>query len=246
MDLEMNKKVVSIVFAILLLMFALVIGLIVSNNSQQKDAATSSWQEQYDLGVCYLSEGNYEEAIIAFIAAIEIDPKQIDAYISLVQSYSNLSDLEKAKEVLNLAANNIDNENRYSADCLSDGRYRLLKCTANGEKLHDLYYNEDGLLQEEFYYDNGRLVKECSFNGAWNPDIHEFTYDGCNVSIFISLTDDNGSVSGIFLYEMQSSENSVYLEGWGGDTEQGLITYLGVNEVTASQENVRMVILVDE
>lgn len=32
---------------------------------------TLTWQEQYDLGLRYLSEGNYEEAIIAFTAAIE-------------------------------------------------------------------------------------------------------------------------------------------------------------------------------
>lgn len=40
-----------------------------------------TWEEQYDLGVRYLSEGNYEEAVIAFTAAIEIDPKQAPAYI---------------------------------------------------------------------------------------------------------------------------------------------------------------------
>lgn len=40
----------------------------------------TTWQEQYDLGVRYLSEGNYEEAIIAFTAAIEIDPKRAEAY----------------------------------------------------------------------------------------------------------------------------------------------------------------------
>ena len=38
--------------------------------------AEAAWQEQYDLGMKYLSEGNYEEAIIAFTAAIEIDPKR--------------------------------------------------------------------------------------------------------------------------------------------------------------------------
>ena len=30
------------------------------------------WQTKYDLGVRYLSEGNYQEAILAFEAAIEI------------------------------------------------------------------------------------------------------------------------------------------------------------------------------
>ena len=35
--------------------------------------ATAAWQEQYDLGVRYLSEGNYREDIIAFNAAIHFN-----------------------------------------------------------------------------------------------------------------------------------------------------------------------------
>lgn len=53
---------------------------------------TPAWQEQYDLGVRYLSEGNYEEAIIAFTAAIEIDPNQVDIYINLAQTYRALGE----------------------------------------------------------------------------------------------------------------------------------------------------------
>jgi len=49
--------------------------------------STPTWQEQYDMGVRYLSEGNYEEAIIAFTAAIEIDPKQALAYLGRGDSY---------------------------------------------------------------------------------------------------------------------------------------------------------------
>lgn len=47
----------------------------------------STWQEQYDLGVRYLSDGNYEEAIIAFTAAIEIDPKRAEAYAGRGDAY---------------------------------------------------------------------------------------------------------------------------------------------------------------
>ena len=36
----------------------------------------AKWQEQYDLGMKYVSEGNYEEAIIAFAAATETEPKR--------------------------------------------------------------------------------------------------------------------------------------------------------------------------
>ena len=45
------------------------------------------WQEQYDLGVQYLSEENYEQAVLAFTAAIEIDPRQARAYMGRGQAY---------------------------------------------------------------------------------------------------------------------------------------------------------------
>jgi len=54
----------------------------------------ATWQEQYDLGVRYLSEGNYEEAIIAFTAAIEFDPKQYPAYVSRGDAYMMSGDTE--------------------------------------------------------------------------------------------------------------------------------------------------------
>lgn len=63
-------------------------------------ASNSTWQEQYDLGVRYLSEGNYEEAIIAFTAAIEIDPKRPEAYLSLADAYIGAGDLDAARKAL--------------------------------------------------------------------------------------------------------------------------------------------------
>ena len=51
----------------------------------------TTWQEQYDLGVRYLSEGNYDEAILAFQAAIEIDPKNPQAYIGVGDAYMGLA-----------------------------------------------------------------------------------------------------------------------------------------------------------
>lgn len=50
------------------------------------------YQEKYDLGVKYLSEGNYEEAVIAFTAAIEIDAKQAAAYVGRGDSYMGLAE----------------------------------------------------------------------------------------------------------------------------------------------------------
>ena len=62
--------------------------------------ATAAWQEQYDLGVKYLSDGNYEEAIIAFTAAIDIDPKRPEAYSGLADAYLGLRDRDSALAAL--------------------------------------------------------------------------------------------------------------------------------------------------
>lgn len=55
---------------------------------------TSAWQEQYDIAVRYLSDGNYEEAIIAFTSAIKIDPKQASAYIGRADTYVEKGSIE--------------------------------------------------------------------------------------------------------------------------------------------------------
>jgi len=76
--------------------------------SRQQITPVPTWQEQYDLGVRYLSEGNYKEAIIAFTAAIEIDPKRSDAYLSLADAYTGAGDTDAAKKTLEDALSQVD------------------------------------------------------------------------------------------------------------------------------------------
>ena len=83
----------------IILFLALVLALSLCACGQKTENAPT-WKEQYDLGVRYLSEGNYEQAILAFEAAIEIDPKQVDAYIALAEVYTAQGDTEKAAEIL--------------------------------------------------------------------------------------------------------------------------------------------------
>jgi len=70
-----------------------------------------TWQEQYDLGVRYLSEGNYEGAILAFTAAIEIDPKRAPAYVGRGDAY-----IGYGETVANLAAAKADYEKAVELD----------------------------------------------------------------------------------------------------------------------------------
>ena len=59
-----------------------------------------SWQEQYDLGMRYLNEGNYQEAVIAFEAAIKIDPMRPEAYLGAAEAYMGLGDTDSARKIL--------------------------------------------------------------------------------------------------------------------------------------------------
>ena len=57
-----------------------------------------TWQEQYDLGVRCLGVGSYKEAIIAFTAAIEIEPKQVSAYVNRGDAYVGYAQLLMADD----------------------------------------------------------------------------------------------------------------------------------------------------
>ena len=76
------------------------------------------WQEQYDLGIKYLEDGSYEEAVLAFTAAIEIDPKQAPAYVGRGGAYIGSGETEE-----NLAAAQADYEEAIALDGTSAAAY---------------------------------------------------------------------------------------------------------------------------
>lgn len=63
-----------------LLVLVLLLGLAGCSKAQR-------WQEQYDLGMRYLSEQNWEEAVLAFGEAIRIDPNRPEAYLGRGDAY---------------------------------------------------------------------------------------------------------------------------------------------------------------
>ena len=101
----MKKKLVLIILIAAVVIGGATAAVVAVMNKDSDDAPT--WREQYNLGVRYLGSGNYEEAIIAFNAAIEINPKKADAYIGLADAYLGLGDIEGATEVLTEALSNV-------------------------------------------------------------------------------------------------------------------------------------------
>lgn len=87
--------------------------IITLSGCSQSTKASLSWQQQYSLGVRYLSEGNYEEAIIAFTAAIEIDPKKPDTYIGLYEAYVAVGDYESAQAAIDSGREECGNRTEF-------------------------------------------------------------------------------------------------------------------------------------
>ena len=63
--------------------------------------STNKYQKNYDLGIKYLEQGDYENAIISLNAAIEIDPKE-DACFALGETYYKVGNYEKVFETVSL------------------------------------------------------------------------------------------------------------------------------------------------
>ena len=140
--------------AIQIVSFALVICLLLSACGQS-GGGEHTWQGQYDLGARYLSEGNYEEAILAFTAAIEIDPMQMDAYLGLAEVYICREEYDKALEVLQTAVDQGVEDPRVTSK-MSSVREEIFQAY---RKVLDLLYN--GYTRDwDFYYDRetGELI----------------------------------------------------------------------------------------
>ena len=97
-----------------MIIWALSLGLCACEQDASEQAdnnVQTTWQEQYDLAIRYLSEGNYGEATIAFTAAIEIDSKRASAYVGRGNAYILSDETEE-----NLAAAHANYEMAIALD----------------------------------------------------------------------------------------------------------------------------------
>ena len=96
-----------------------------------------------DLGQKYLSEMNYDEALLAFGKVIELDPKQIEAYEGMADAYEGSRDYEKAAEMLErgIEAAGADEPSRSQAKKLTLWYGKLAEeAVANGDEDAALRY----------------------------------------------------------------------------------------------------------
>ena len=79
------SKVLIVLGVILAVIVAVVMTVVLAGQGREKKLQT-----QLDLGNKYLAEEQYEDAIVAFEAAISIEPKTPEAYKGLAEGYGGL------------------------------------------------------------------------------------------------------------------------------------------------------------
>ena len=211
------KKILSIILSIILTF---------SFTSCTK--AEAAWQEQYDLGLRYLSELEYESAIQAFNEAIKIDPKQVPAYIGLAQIYSATGDKDKAREVVEDAKENVDETEELIKIAYEIGiilpnpyiEYRQIEETVNRTEVdgtsHTYNYDENGHIIDYTWFDeNGNEKYHIEFDDQGNKvkesksdNVTTYEYDENN-NLIREFRYYSGRLSGYTIYEYDNNNNLI-------------------------------------
>lgn len=204
-----NKKVFIGIIAVIL---ALVIGTVVAYSSFFSPEA--KYEKYLELGQKYLLEENYEEAVVAFARAIEIDPKRVEAYEKIADAYIGLGDEEKALEYLNKGyemtkavslkayAEKISTAMSEKENAELFEKYGLDKETAKGfSEILEEKIKEMGIGSTDPNY-----LKYLSSNGVLQAELLDFNNDGSK-ELFIAYTngkttESSGDMDGGAIFEV--------------------------------------------
>ena len=218
-------------------------------------ACGSEWQEHYDLGMKYLTDGNYEEAIIEFEVAIEIDESKADAYIGLAEVYIEQGDLQKAIEILEEGYEKTKDESisakleeiKSGAVYDMQGNMRMMThYNENGELdwYHVYDYDGDKISKATRYNASGKAKEsvECKYDADGNG-IQDYVYDTDSGELIKSInTFKNGKVvkknqeedsrGFSYIYEISYSANGQTAKEVKNEYYKGEHESTSVNEIT--------------
>lgn len=141
-----RKLVLAAIGVALVLLAAVITCMLVFGDSDGK------LQEQLDLGAKYLEEMDYEQALVAFHAALEIEPMNADAYLGIVEVYIRTNEFETALEYA-----------KEGYEVTGDERLK--------EKI-------DMIESGDIFASNGWCMKMSGYDGQGNLVFwHEYTYN---------------------------------------------------------------------
>lgn len=183
-------------------------------------------EQNNEEGVSEFSEGNYEQAIIFFNKAIELNPNEVIYYTNRARSKYYLNDLSGAKVDVNIAAE-LDNDNISSAkrDVENTSDIYVLRSEINlelelyKEALDDINFAINLKADAYNYFLRGVIYHEMDefssavleYNRAINIDPSDPDYYYYRGNSKTWLKDHNGAISD---YDITININSEYSEAY--------------------------------
>lgn len=159
-------------------------------NSQDQNNA---WQNQYDLGIQYLEKADFDAAITAFSAAIELNPAETASYIALSQIYLLKGEHSLAEETLAQKPKEIAREvvrnNRTDGD---DGRYWTEERDAKNRLVREVIYEVNGDYGV-FEYNEDEYFTHTGFYHADGTPYYIDEYDGKGNLLYTTNYLEDGS-----------------------------------------------------
>lgn len=227
------KKKIIILSVLLAVVVAATVGVIVyltSDGGSGGRGVDRRWQAQYDLGVRYLNEGRYEEAVIAFNAAIDIE-RRADGYAGRAEAYMGLGKYRKAAEDYTAALQNAagkDDETRFKG-----GLARAYAANGDIDEAKDLYQELYDATDDRMWRDKLRALEDPGrLSGvvyAWGADMFS-PVPGAEVTVLDRDTDG-------IVYSIVTGDDGTFLEELPGGDYQ---LFVHTPEYQSTKVNVRL------
>lgn len=94
--MKRQKRIVIALVVIILIMLAAIAVILLTGGNKKK------YREQLDLGKKYVSEEKYEEALLCFETAMNIEPKEEEPYLCMAEVYEIQGDFDNMVSILKL------------------------------------------------------------------------------------------------------------------------------------------------
>lgn len=201
--MKKGKKILIFVISIIVILLVVVnVLLYLYMNSPEQKA-----MKQVDLGQKYLLSLDYEQAIAAFEIAIELEPKNVDAYLGMADAYVAMGDPARAIKILKKGYKETSDDTlKEKMDELEAEQNRkvaqmdISQIDTNNYPSISVYFSvkdEDGNFIEDMKQDEIQVLEES--NGEWYEVNGSMTYskenDNAQRSVGM-IMDVSGSMDG--------------------------------------------------
>jgi len=191
-----------------------------TGDERLRDKLGTIMKEQLDLGTKYLEEMNYEQALVAFRAALSIEPKNVDTYLGIVEVYIRMNDFETALKYAREGYEATGDERlKEKIDMLEGGDI----FASNGWMMRMSGYDGEGnlIFWHEYTYNlNGQQTSVAKYNAQGVQEQYlELTYDEEGRPLInYSYAADEGDLSKRVLEYNGNHERITFYEGISDET----------------------------